>query len=179
MLWEDFLTTPNNQNSILLNDCNGYQNVFPDINDTPHYYENNERIVILRDLEKTNCFSLLKDELDEYCPNLTRAQARPIFSKYKLEHLYLADLNIFKSVFHKMYNEQYGNPISNNNRFEELIRSLNPVKPDFRGLFKAYKMSFPKPAIADNFFARFDFFGSNHPYFERLYESLKEIFQVI
>lgn len=173
--YTEFLSAPSTQNIILLYDCEGYQNVFPNIDSTPHYYANNERIIIIRDLERTNCFRLLKDELYEYCPKLPRTYARPIFVKYKLEHLYLADLNIFKRVFRKMYNDNFRKQIPDNNRFEELIRSLDPTKPDFKGLFKAYNMAFPKSAIANEFFARFDFLGSNHPYFERLFESLKEI----
>lgn len=175
----DFLSTPNNQNSILLYDCGGYQNVFPSIADTPHYYTSNERIIIIRDLETTKCFSLLKDEVYEYCPKLSGIDVRLIFAKYKLEHLYLADLNIFKKVFCLMYKAKLGKQIPDNNRFEGLISHLDPIKPDIAGLFRAYNMAFPKPAIADDFFARFDFHSSNHPYFVRLFESLKEVFQVI
>jgi hypothetical protein len=175
----DFLTTPNNQNSVLLHDCEGYQNVFPEIKSTPDYYENNERVIILRDLEKTDCFRLLKDELDDYCPGLPNELVNPIFAKYKLEHLYLADLDVFKRVFRKVYNDKNGEQIPDSNRFERLVRNLNPIHPDFKSLFKAYNMAFSKPEIADEFFARFDFHNSNHSYFERLFDSLRELFQVV
>jgi len=175
----DFLTTPNNGNAILFYNCEGCQNVFPAVAETPHYYSNDEKIIIIRDLETTKCFTLLKDELFEYCPDLPKIYARPIFAKTKLEHLYFADLNTFKRVFLLMYKAKFGKQIPDNNRFEEIISNFDPIKPDIKELFKAYNMAFSKPAIADAFFARFDFKNSNHPYFARLVDSLKEVIQVI
>lgn len=175
----EYLTTPNNQNSILLYDCDGYQNVFPDIADTPDLYANNERIIIIRDLETTQCFVQLKDELYDHCPELPEIRTRSIFAKYTLEHLYLANLNIFKRVFCSMYEDNRGEPIPDNNRFEEIIENLNPIRPNFARLFRAYGMAFNKPAIADEFFAKFDFRSSNHPYFVRLFQSLEEVIQII
>jgi len=177
--YADFLSAQSTQNIILLYDCEGHQNVFPIVDSTHYCYENNEQIVIIRDLETTNCFSLLKEELSEYCPNLPATRVKPIFAKYKLEHLYLANLDIFKRVFHRMYNQNFGEQIPDINRFERLIENLDPIRPNFRGLFRDYNMAFPKPKIANEFFARFDFSSSSHPYFERLFESLKEIVRVI
>lgn len=173
----DFLTAPDTQNYMLLYDCEGYQNVFPRVRETFYCYPSNERVIIIRDLESTNCFSLLKDELNVYCPNLPVIRAKSVFAKYKLEHLYLADLNIFRRVFHSIYESKFRRQISDSNKLERLISKLDPTKPDISGLFRMYNMAFNKPTVANEFFARFDFYNSNHPYFIRLVNSLSELIQ--
>jgi len=173
--YKEFLDTPVDQNCILFYDCEGDGNVFPSIAKTPYYYENDEQIIIIRDLETTDCFTLLKDELNDYCPKLSKACTKPIFAKYTLEHVYLADLDIFKQVFRLTYRRKTGKEISDNERFEELIGNLNPIKPDFKGIFRSYRIAFRKPVIAREFFARFDFLNSNHPYFIRLVKSLHKL----
>jgi len=173
--YKEFLDTPIDQNCILFYDCEGDGNVFPSIAKTPYCYENDEHIIIVRDLETTDCFTLLKDELNDYCPKLPVTFTKPIFAKYTLEHVYLADLDIFKQVFRLTYRRKIGKKISDNERFEELISNLNPVKPDFKGIFRSYGIAFHKPAIAREFFARFDFFNSTHLYFIRLVKSLHKL----
>lgn len=173
--YKEFLGTPIDQNCILFYDCGGDGNVFPSIAKTPYCYENDEQIIIIRDLETTDCFTLLKDELNDYYPELPEASTKPIFAKYTLEHLYLANLDIFKQVFRLTYREKFGKEIPDNERFEELIDNLDPIKPDFKGLFRAYRIAFRKPVIAHEYFARFDFLNSNHPYFIRLVKSLHEL----
>lgn len=173
--YKEFLDTPIDQNCILFYDCEGDGNVFPSIAKTPYYYENDEQIIIIRDLETTDCFTLLKDELNDYCPGLPEARTKPIFAKYILEHLYLADLAIFKQVFRLTYRKKFGKEISDNERFEELIDNLNPIKPAFKEIFRAYGIAFCKPVIAREYFARFDFLNSDHPYFIRFVKSLHEL----
>lgn len=173
--YKEFLDTPIDQNCILFYNCEGDGNIFPSIAKSPYCYENGEQIIIIRDLETTDCFTLLKDELNDYCPELPETSTKPIFAKYTLEHLYLAGLDIFKQVFRLTYREKFGKEIPNNERFEGLIDNLNPIKPDFKGVFRAYGIAFRKPAIAREFFARFDFLNSNHPYFIRLVKSLHEL----
>ena len=174
----EFLTAPEDQNYILLYDCEGYQNVFPRVDETSYCYPSNERIIVLRDLETTNCFRQLKTELNGYCPNLPQIRVRPVFAKYKLEHLYLADLNIFRRVFRLIYRTKFGQQLPNNNKFERLINNLSPIKPDIAGLFRSYNMAFQKPKVANELFARFDFQSSTHPYFVRLLDTLGELIQL-
>jgi len=50
----DFLTTPNNGNAILFYNCEGCQNVFPAVAETPHYYSNDEKIRIISRLVDKN-----------------------------------------------------------------------------------------------------------------------------
>jgi len=173
--YKEFLDTPINKHCILFYDCKADGNVFPSIAKTPYYYKNDEQIIIIRDLETTDCFILLKDELNDYCPKLPEARTKPIFAKYTLEHVYLADLDIFKQVFRLTYRRKNGKEIPDNERFEKLIDNLDPIKPDLKGIFRAYGIAFHKPAIAREFFARFDFHNSNHPYFIRLVKSLHKL----
>ena len=172
----EFLTTPNNQNAILFFDCEGYQNVFPYIADTPHYYGHDERIIIIRDLERTICFEALENCLFRDYPIVPQSRTKLIIAKSNFEHLYLADLDIFKRIFCLMYNEKFGMPIPDENEFNALINSLDRAKPHFKKIFKDYKMSFPKVEVADKFFGRFDFFNSDNPYFIRLVDSFSLLF---
>ena len=174
----DFLTTPNNQNAILFYDCDGYQNVFPAIVDTPHYYEHDERIIIIRDLEKTICFEALNNCLFRDYPIVPQSRTKLIIAKSNLEHLYLANLEIFKRIFLLMYQEKFGKPIPDENEFDSLINRLDPVRPNFKRIFKSHNMSFPKVEVAKKFFGRFDFVNSDHPYFIRLVDSFSELFQI-
>jgi len=173
--YKEFLGTSIDQDCILFYNCGGDGNVFPSIAKTSYCYENDEQILIIRDLETTDCFTLLKDELNDYCPELPEASTKPIFAKYTLEHLYLADLDIFKQVLRLTYRKKFGKTIPDNERFEEIIDKLDSTKPNFKGIFRAYGIAFHKPAIAHEFFARFDFLNSTHPYFIRLVKSLHKL----
>ncbi len=176
--YEEFLTTPDNQMAIFFYDCEGYQNVFPRVVDNPHYYANDERIIIIRDLERTICFEVLKNCLFRNYPRVPQSRTKLIIAKSNFEHLYLADLDIFKKIFCLMYNEKFGTSIPDENEFNTLINNLDREKPNFKKIFKDYKMSFPKVEVAEKFFGRFDFFNSNNPYFIRLVDSFSSLFHI-
>src|SRR5262249_31334217 len=91
----ELLTTPDNQNCILLFPCEGYQNVFPNIEENHYLYQDDEIIIAARDLEQVPCFTDLRAELNTICSNLPHPdRIKLLFSKPQFEQVYFSDLNL-------------------------------------------------------------------------------------
>jgi len=176
----DFITAPDDTSSfgnwVYFYDCGGYQNVFPRISETEYLYRNNVTVIIVRDLENVICFRLLKQQLEsdwQMLPPFPRT--RVVFSKKTFEQVYFANLELLKDVVCRLHAEHFGIGISDINLLDEQIGSLDREKPNLRWLFKRYNMAYKKLDVADNYFSRFDFNGSNHPYIARLMGAIDEL----
>ena len=171
----DFLTTPDNIYILFLYDCDGYQNVFPNIAKTKYLYNNNESVLILRDLEQVPCFTQLKEDLYTVCPPLRNySGALTLFSKPQFEQVYFSDLSLFENVFCIMFRSRNGTSIPNLAILKQRIRDLDHRYPmqSLKKLFKMYNMAFDKKELANEYFARFNFRSSRYPYIIRLMGAL-------
>ena len=173
----DLLTAPENAHTVLLYECHGSQNVFPYVADTRYLYSQNQILIIVRDLEKSPCFTHLKGELENTIPDLPQNRTRLLFSQPVFEEVYFADLLLFERVFRILYRKHSDSPIPDIQEFRDKISKLDHSHPQssIKSLFRAYGMAFNKPLLAKEFFARFDFHKSNHPYVSRVMNAVHEL----
>jgi hypothetical protein len=172
------LTTPDDQHCLLLFPCDGYQNVFPYVEENHNLYVRDEVLIVLRDLETVPCFSGLRAELDSSCSALPPVERlRLLFSKPEFEQVYFADLELLERVFIRIYEEHFGTPINDIAALHARIQTLDPARPQrsIRRLFRDYNLAFNKPRLSFQFFSRLDISGTAHPYVQRLVIALDEL----
>jgi len=160
---------------VLMYNCGGYQNVFPNLQGYSHIHSPNCSFLAVRDTEKTPCFTSLKDEGHSALDKLaTQAEKWAIFAKPNLESLYRADLALFERCVKKLFEETHGH-INYPADFQTDIGAVDFTrgKSAVEALFSKYQISFNKKRIANKFFSQFDFQSSSDPYFVRLRESLQ------
>jgi hypothetical protein len=167
----EFLTWPDSECTVLLWPCGGYQNVFPQVESTSYLYENEEVLLIIRDLERTPCYSGLKAELEEVCTNLPPAlRVKCMFSRPEFEELYFCDLSLFRHVFARMYHDTYNEELEDQAALYEKIMRMDPRKPEasIKQLFSEYGMAYKKPKFSKIYCTQLDFDNIDCVYLQRL-----------
>lgn len=155
-------------NTALLIYCEGSQNVISTAIKFKHFYDGNEQILLVRDLEEIPCYQELNNDVIRLCPEIVaKGKKSNLFAKPQFEDVYFANESLLRDTIESHLQSDIS---KNSLSLDENIRQLDRNKPGkaLRELFKNYDSHFDKTDFATRFFSRFDFSGADHHYFNRL-----------